>query len=82
MKLPGKTLYIKELFVDFVLRCIIMVLTRSMSSIFREHQLLYCKTIKQYLMLDVDVRKEEGKPNVDKSKQWGKNIGIFCRRLL
>jgi len=47
----------KEFSADFVFafRCIIMMMTRSMSSVFWEHRLLYCHTIMQCLMLDADV---------------------------
>ena len=44
-----------------------MMMTRSMSSLFLELQLLNCQTIEQYVMLVVDVHKGMGgRPHADK----------------
>ena len=46
-----------------------------MNSVFRQHKLLRCQTIKQCLILDADVHKE-GKPHADKGEVAGKQVFI------
>jgi len=48
-----------SLSVDFVCFELHVVMMRSMRSVFWEHQLLYCQTIEQCLMLHEDVCKQE-----------------------